>query len=151
MSTLAELLRPQNIELDLAVADKAALFVHLAQRGAPLAGVAQAAVLDSLRERESAGSTGLGMGVAIPHGRLKGLRNGVVLFSRLATPIDFDSPDGKPVSLVFTLLVPAKAEDLHLQLLGELAQNLGSSAFRQRLAEAADPASVLSAFATSEA
>lgn len=150
MSTLASLLHPQNIELDLAVADKGALFAHLAQRAAPLAGVAQATVVESLRERESAGSTGLGMGVAIPHGRLKGLKGGVVLFSRLSTPIDFDSPDGKPVSLVFTLLVPANAEDLHLQLLGELAQNLGSPAFRQRLAEAVDPAAVIRAFATSE-
>jgi PTS system nitrogen regulatory IIA component len=151
MSTLATLLRPQNIELDLAVADKAGLFAHLARQAAPITGVAEAAILSSLQARESAGSTGLGMGVAIPHGRIKGLKGGTVLFSRLSPPIHFESPDGKPVSLVFTLLVPANAEDMHLQLLGELAQHLGSSSFRDRLAMAADVAAVVSAFATSEA
>lgn len=151
MSRLVALLRPQHIELDLRVADKGGLFAHLAQQAAPLTGATDAAILDSLKVRESAGSTGLGMGVAIPHGRIKGLHEGIVLFSRLSPAIDFDAPDGKPVSLVFTLLVPASAEQLHLELLGELAQHLGSAAFRQRLAGAADASAVIGAFTTSEA
>ncbi len=151
MSTIAGLLRPPHITLDLKVAGKADLFAQLARQAAPLTGTSEHTIVDSLRARESAGSTGLGMGVAIPHGRIKGLREASVLFTRLDPAIDFNAPDGKPVSLVFTLLVPAHADELHLQLLGELAQHLGSAAFRERLAGATDANGVIAAFATSEA
>jgi len=63
-------------------------------------------VFDSLFARERLGSTGLGQGLAIPHGRIKGLKEAVGAFVRLAQPVPFDAPDGKPVSLVFLLLVP---------------------------------------------
>ena len=148
MSNIASLLRPPNIALDLRVAGKADLFSQLARQAAPLTGTTERTIVDSLRARESAGSTGLGMGVAIPHGRIKGLREATVLFTRLQPAIDFSAPDAKPVSLVFTLLVPAHADELHLQLLGELAQHLGSAAFRERLAAAADADSVVAAFST---
>jgi PTS system nitrogen regulatory IIA component len=151
MSTIASLLRPPNITLDLKVAGKPDLFAQLARQAAPLTGASEHTIVDSLRARESAGSTGLGMGVAIPHGRIKGLREASVLFTRLQPAIDFGAPDAKPVSLVFTLLVPAHADELHLQLLGELAQHLGAAAFRERLSGAGDAAAVIAAFATSEA
>lgn len=147
MSTLATLLRPQHVELDLAVADKSSLFAHLARRAAPLTGTPESTLLDSLRARESAGSTGLGLGVAIPHGRIKGLRNATILFTRLKPAIGFDAPDGQPVSLVFTLLIPASADELHLQLLGELAQHLGAAAFREQLSAAIDADAICAAFA----
>lgn len=151
MSTIASLLRPHHITLDLKVAGKADLFAQLARQAAPLTGSSEHTIVDSLRARESAGSTGLGMGVAIPHGRIKGLREATVLFSRLQPAIDFNAPDGKPVSLVFTLLVPAHADELHLQLLGELAQHLGAAAFRERLAKATDADGVVAAFTAKEA
>jgi len=151
MSTIVSLLRPHHITLDLKVAGKADLFAQLARQAAPLTGSSEHTIVDSLRARESAGSTGLGMGVAIPHGRIKGLREATVLFSRLQPAIDFSAPDGKPVSLVFTLLVPAHADELHLQLLGELAQYLGAAAFRERLAKATDADGVVAAFTAKEA
>jgi len=151
MSTIAGLLRPPHITLDLKVAGKADLFAQLARQAAPLTGASEHTIVDSLRARESAGSTGLGMGVAIPHGRIKGLREATVLFTRLQPAIDFSAPDAKPVSLVFTLLVPAHADELHLQLLGELAQHLGSAAFRERLATAPDADGVIAAFSSCEA
>ncbi|MEY3973877.1 MAG: IIA-like nitrogen regulatory protein PtsN [Pseudomonadota bacterium] len=148
MSTIVSLLRPPNISLDLKVAGKADLFAQLARQAAPLTGTSEHTIVDSLRARESAGTTGLGMGVAIPHGRIKGLRDATVLFARLQPAIEFSAPDAKPVSLVFTLLVPAHADELHLQLLGELAQHLGSAAFRERLAAATDADAVLAAFSS---
>jgi len=151
MSTIASLLRPPNITLDLRVAGKADLFAQLARQAAPLTGASEHTIVDSLRARESAGSTGLGKGVAIPHGRIKGLHQAAVLFARLQPAIEFNAPDGKPVSLVFALLVPAHADELHLQLLGELAQHLGSAAFRERLTAAADADGVVAAFSPAEA
>ncbi len=151
MSTIAGLLRPPHITLDLKVAGKPDLFAQLARQAAPLTGASEHTIIDSLRARESAGSTGLGMGVAIPHGRIKGLRDATVLFTRVQPAIDFGAPDAKPVSLVFTLLVPAHADELHLQLLGELAQHLGSAAFREQLAAATDADAVLAAFSSREA
>jgi PTS system nitrogen regulatory IIA component len=150
MSSIASLLRPSNVSLDLRVAGKADLFAQLARQAAPLTGASEHTIIDSLRARESVGSTGLGMGVAIPHGRIKGLREATVLFARLQPAIEFNAPDGKPVSLVFTLLVPAHADELHLQLLGELAQHLGSAAFREQLATAADAGGVVAAFNPNE-
>ena len=97
----------------------------------------RATVFDSLSAREKLGSTGLGQGIAIPHGRIKGLTRSA---RRLRAPArarsPFDAPDGKPVSQVFVLLVPEHATDLHLQLLSELAQMFCERAFREQLATA---------------
>ena len=95
-------------------------------------------VYDALFAREKLGSTGLGLGVAIPHGRIKGLKQATGAFVRLQTPVPFESPDGNPVDLVFVLLVPEAATDQHLALLSELAQMLSERAFRQKLYAAAD-------------
>jgi PTS system nitrogen regulatory IIA component len=109
-------------------------------------GVARSTVFDSLFAREKLGSTGLGQGVAIPHGRIKGLRDAVGGFMRLATPVPFESPDGKPVSLLFVLLVPEQATEHHLQLLSELAQMFSDKAFREELAAAPDALALHSLF-----
>ena len=79
----------------------------------------------------------MGEGVAIPYGRIKGLREARAALVRLAEPIPFDAPDGEPVSLIFVLLVPERATDLHLQILSELAQMCSDQTFRERLARAA--------------
>lgn len=100
-------------------------------------GIGRAQVFDSLFAREKLGSTGLGQGVAIPHGRVKGLKEAMAAFVKMEHPISFDAPDGLPVSLIFILLVPERANDLHLQLLGELAQMFSDAAFREKL-QAAD-------------
>jgi PTS system nitrogen regulatory IIA component len=100
--------------------------------------IARSDVFDSLFAREKLGSTGLGQGVAIPHGRIKGLKDARGALLRLQAPVQFDSPDGKPVSLLFVLLVPEQANELHLQILSELAQRFADRAFREALLAAPD-------------
>ena len=92
-------------------------------------------VFDSLIGRERLGSTGLGQGVAIPHGRMSGLQEPVGACIRLAGAIDFDALDRKPVDLLFALLVPEESTDEHLQLLAQLAQMFSDPAFTQQLRE----------------
>jgi PTS system nitrogen regulatory IIA component len=79
------------------------------------------------------GSTGLGLGVAIPHGRMRGLKRAVAAFVRLAEPVAFDAPDGRPVGLLVALLVPENATQEHLELLSELAQMLSDRELRDGL------------------
>lgn len=86
------------------------------------AGIAQNEIFDSLQARERLGSTGLGKGVAIPHGRLKGLNKTLVAFIHLDEGIEFDSVDCKPVDLLCALLVPEESTQEHLQLLAEVAE-----------------------------
>lgn len=99
-------------------------------------GLSRGQVTESLLARERLGSTGLGQAVAIPHGRVKGLRIAVGAFLRLRAPIPFDAPDNQPVSLVFVLLVPERASDLHLQILSELAQMFSDRELRRQLTAA---------------
>jgi PTS system nitrogen regulatory IIA component len=82
-----------------------------------------------------------------PHGRIKGLKTPVGAFVRLQTAVQFDAPDGKPVGLIFVLLVPEAANEHHLQLLSELAQMFSDKDFRDRLATAADAAALHGLFA----
>ena len=93
------------------------------------------------------GSTGLGLGIAIPHGRIKGLKQARGAFFRLATPVPFDAPDGQDVDLVFVLLVPEAASEHHLQLLSELAQMFSDKAFREKLSAAPDAGATHALFA----
>ena len=85
------------------------------------------------RKREKLGSTGLGQGVAIPHGRVKGMKNAIGALVRMKSPIPFDAPDGQGVSLIFLLMVPDRATDAHLQILSELAEMFSDKAFRDQL------------------
>src|SRR5215471_17128967 len=122
MNLIAPLLLPANVVVDLDASSKKRVFEQAGLLFENNHGLARSVVYDSLFAREKLGSTGLGQGVAIPHGRIKGLREAVGAFVRLAQPVPFDSPDGKPVSLVFLLLVPEQATEQHLQVLSELAQ-----------------------------
>ncbi len=143
MNQIAELLPGSNVVLDLEADSKPRLFDAVGGLFEADASLARATVVASLAAREKLGSTGLGQGVAIPHGRIKGLQQARGAFVRLARPIPFDAPDGKPVSQVFVLLVPEHATDQHLQLLSELAQMFSERVFRERLAAAGSPADVL--------
>ena len=95
--------------------------------------LSSAAILDGLLQRERQGSTGLGRGVAVPHGRLSGLREPTGAFIQLETAVDYDALDHRPVDLLFALLVPEEATDTHLQLLAQLAQMFSDKAFSQQL------------------
>jgi nitrogen PTS system EIIA component len=146
MNQIADLLPPANIALDLDVPSKARLFEAFGALFQANAALDAATVTSSLAAREKLGSTGLGQGVAIPHGRIKGLKDARGAFARLKVPVAFDAPDGKPVSQVFVLLVPEQATDLHLQLLSELAQMFSDKAFREKLATVATADALVALF-----
>ena len=95
MNLISKLLPPSNIVLDLEVSSKKRMFEQAGLIFENNQGVARSLVFDSLFARERLGSTGLGQGVAIPHGRIKGLREPVAAFVRLGSPVPFDAPDGK--------------------------------------------------------
>jgi PTS system nitrogen regulatory IIA component len=147
MSLIAKLLPLQNVVLDLDVSSKKRVFEHAGLLFENNHNVARSQVFDSLFAREKLGSTGLGKGIAIPHGRIKGLKEAVGAMIRMREPIVFDAPDGQPVSLIFVLLVPERATDLHLQILSELAQMFSDNAFRDQLLHAASAAAVHSLIA----
>ncbi len=140
MNQIARLLLPENILLDLDASSKKRVFEQAGILFENQHGIARSTVYDALFAREKLGSTGLGQGIAIPHGRIKGLKEAHGGFMRLATPVQFDAPDGKPVSLIFILLVPEAATERHLQILSELAQMFSDRPFREQLAAATDVA-----------
>lgn len=138
MSLVAKLLPSANVLLDLQVSSKKRLFEQVGLLFENNHGIGRSLVFDSLFARERLGSTGLGQGVAIPHGRIKGLKEALGAFVRLAQPVPFDAPDTKPVSLLFVLLVPEQATEKHLQILSELAQMFSDRGLRDAMAAAAD-------------
>ncbi|MGH8671711.1 MAG: PTS IIA-like nitrogen regulatory protein PtsN [Burkholderiales bacterium] len=142
MTLISRILLQENVLLPLDASSKKRVFEQVGQLVEKNNHIARNLVFESLFNRERLGSTGLGEGVAIPHGRIKGLRDVVGAFVRLRTPIAFDAPDGKPVSLLFVLLVPERATDLHLQILGELAQMFSDASLRKRLEESDDAAHI---------
>ena len=146
MNQIAALLPVKRIVLNLDVGTKARLFDAVGALFERDTGLPGAAVTASLAAREKLGSTGLGQGIAIPHGRIRGLAQAIGGFARLAHGIDFEAPDGKPVTQVFILLVPEQATDQHLQLLSELAQMFSERAFRDRLAGAVDSTALARVF-----
>ena len=143
MSQIAQLLSIENIVLDLDVTSKKRVFEHAGLLFENHQGIARSTVFDSLFAREKLGSTGLGLGIAIPHGRIKGLKEATGALLRLRTPVPFDSPDGKPVSLLFVLLVPEHATEQHLQILSELAERFSDRNCREALAKAESAEAVL--------
>lgn len=147
MNQIASLLQADRIVLDLDVGSKARLFEAVGALFERDAGLQGSTVSASLAAREKLGSTGLGQGIAIPHGRIRGLTKAIGGFVRLAHGIEFEAPDGKPVTQVFVLLVPEQATDQHLQLLSELAQMFSERTFRERLARAADTDALEQVFA----
>ena len=147
MNQITQLLSPENIVLDLDASSKKRVFEKIGLLFENNQGIARSAVFDSLFAREKLGSTGLGRGIAIPHGRIKGLKEARGAFVRLTTPVPFDSPDGKPVSLLFVLLVPEQATEQHLQILSELAERFSDRACRDALSTAENPDAIRQLFA----
>ena len=103
---------------------------------------------DSLFARERLGSTGLGHGVAIPHGRIKGLKSPMAAVFQLASPIGFDAPDEQPVNLLIFLLVPEAATQKHLEILSEIAEMLSDAALRENIKTSDSQASLHALIAT---
>jgi len=142
MTLVAKILSPSHVVVDLQASSKKRLFEQAGLLFENQHGIARSQVFDSLFAREKLGSTGLGQGVAIPHGRIKGLKEALGAFLRLAQPVPFEAPDGNPVSLVFVLLVPEKATEKHLQILSELAQMFSDKLLREAMMHAPDAAAL---------
>jgi len=147
MNLIAKLLPPANVVVGLEASSKKRAFEQAGLLFENNHGIGRSTVFDSLFAREKLGSTGLGQGIAIPHGRIKGLKDALGAFIRLAEPVPFAAPDGRPVSLLFVLLVPEQANEHHLQLLSELAQMFSDRAFREQLLNAPDALAVHALFA----
>ena len=146
MNPLSNLLSVSQVLLDLEAGSKKRVFEQAGILFETHLGIARSVIFDSLFAREKLGSTGLGQGIAIPHGRIKGLKQAAGAFIRLPAPIPFDSPDGRPVNLLFVLLVPEQATEQHLQILSELAQRFSDRAFRDALAAAPDAESIVALY-----
>lgn len=129
---------PENIVLDLDISNKQQLFEQAGVIFERKCNIPQSLVTESLFARESMGSTGLGSGVAIPHGRIENLKRPHAAFFRLTNPIPFESPDGLPVALLFFLLIPRKVSQQHLEILSEIASMFANSQCRETLASELD-------------
>ncbi len=142
MNLLSRILPPSNVVLDLAVTSKKRAFEQAGLLFENHNGIARTAVFHSLITRERLGSTALGHQVAVPHGRIKDLKEPVAAFIRLAEPVRFDATDGRAANLLFILLVPETATQTHLELLAEIARLMSDADIRHALATETDPAIV---------
>ena len=121
---IADLITPRSIVAQLRAANKRHALQELARRAAAMSGQNERAIFDVLIERERLGSTGIGMGVGIPHGKLPGLTRLYGIFARLERPIPFEAIDDQPVDLIFLLLAPEGAGADHLKALARVARLL---------------------------
>lgn len=140
MNRLASILPPAQVLVSLDATSKKRAFEEAGLLFESLHGLSRALVTDSLFARERLGSTGLGHGVAIPHGRIKGLKSPMAAVFQLASPIGFDAPDEQPVVLLIFLLVPEAATQKHLEILSEIAELLSDAPLREKIKSSADAA-----------
>jgi nitrogen PTS system EIIA component len=135
---LTDLLAPNAIIPALKVNSKKQLLQELAAKAAALCGQSERAILEILQQREKLGSTGVGNGIAIPHGKLSKLNKLFGLFARLEWPVDFEALDAQPVDLVFLLLAPEAAGADHLKALARVARLLRDADVTRKLRESRD-------------
>ena len=140
MNRLASILTPEQVLVNIDVTSKKRAFEEAGLLFENLHGLNRSLVTDSLFSRERLGSTGLGHGVAIPHGRIKGLKSPMAAIMQLATPIGFDAPDEEAVRLLIFLLVPEAATQKHLEILSEIAEMLSDAPLRGKLLTSEDAA-----------
>ena len=138
MNRLASILPESQVLVGVDVTSKKRAFEEAGLLFENLHGLSRALIADSLFARERLGSTGLGHGVAIPHGRIKGLKSPMAAVFQLERPIGFDAPDEQPVGLLIFLLVPEAATQKHLEILSEIAELLSDSQLRERLKSSTD-------------
>ncbi|MDQ4060025.1 MAG: PTS IIA-like nitrogen regulatory protein PtsN [Pseudomonadota bacterium] len=139
---LSDLLAPDAVIGALKANGKKQALQELSARAAELTGLPEREIFDTLLQRERLGSTGVGHGVAIPHGRMTGLTRLFGLFARLDRTIDFEALDDEPVDLVFVLLAPDSAGADHLKALARIARLLRDPATASKLRSLNDPAAL---------
>jgi PTS system nitrogen regulatory IIA component len=134
---ITDLLAPDSVIAGLPVRNKPYLLTELARRAAAATGLSQEHIREALEAREALGSTGVGAGIAMPHAQITGLDRFYGLFVRLHRPIDYDAIDGRPVDLVFLLLIPATTKE-HLQALACVSRRLRDQAIASSVRTAVD-------------
>ncbi len=144
---ISDLLSPTDVMIDVPAANKRPLLLELAAKAAAGLGLPVETIASSLLRREELGSTGIGRGVAIPHARLPDLQRPFGLLAKLKQPVEFDAIDGKPVDIVFALLLPAAVENEALAALALVARTLRSPEKLARLRAAKDTSELLAAVA----
>jgi PTS system nitrogen regulatory IIA component len=147
---VAELLSQKAVILNLHARCKREALAALADRAAVLTGVEAGAIREALMEREKLGSTGVGRGVAIPHGKIDGLGEITGLLAKLDQPIDFEAVDEQPVDLIFVLLAPAEASAAHLKALAKVSRLLRDERVREALRGAETPEALFAIAVESE-
>jgi len=140
MNLLSRILPPTNVVLDILATSKKRAFEQAALLFENHHGIARTIIFQSLIARERLGSTALGHEVAVPHGRIKDLKDPIGAFMRLDEPIRFDISDGRTANLLFFLLVPEHATQTHLDLLAEITQLMSDAELRHQLQTEKDPA-----------
>ncbi len=146
MTVLGTYLQAEDVLLGLKVSDKRQLFQAIGLHTERIGGLPADAVASALMRRELAGSTALGLGVAIPHARVNVLKRIRALHVRLVPELDFDATDNEPVSDAVVLLVPSPANDAHLELLAHAAALFSDSAFRAALQARHNPVEIKALF-----
>jgi len=146
-----DILAPDRIFDALKLPSKKRTLLELAERAATITGLPQRAIFDILQEREKLGTTGVGRGIAIPHGKFTGLDGIYGLFVRLDSPIIFDSVDNEPVDLIFLLLAPEAAGAEHLKALARVSRLLRNVAMCDKLRTAHDAREIWELFAATPA
>jgi len=144
---LTDLVAPNAIIPALKVNGKKQAIQELAARAAKLTGQNERQIFDTLMQREKLGSTGVGNGIAIPHGKLPKLNKLFGLFARLERPVDFEALDGQPVDLIFLLLAPEGAGADHLKALARVARLLRDSEIARKLRDSRDAEAIYAVLA----
>jgi nitrogen PTS system EIIA component len=139
---LKDLLTPEGVVPALKVADKRQALLELSELAARVAGVKSRDVFHALWQREQLGSTGMGRGIAIPHGRMPNVKQLTCIFARLEQPVAFDSNDGEPVDLIFLLLAPEHAGGDHLKALARIARLMRQPQAAEKLRASKDRAAL---------
>jgi nitrogen PTS system EIIA component len=142
--SLSQLVKPEAVFASLRVNGKKQALQEMSERAAVVSGLPAREIFDSLLQRERLGSTGVGDGVAIPHGKLAKCEQIFGVFARLDRPIDFEAPDGLPVDLIFVLIAPESAGADHLKALAMSARLLRNASVAAQLRATRDPTALYS-------
>jgi PTS system nitrogen regulatory IIA component len=142
MNVVSRFLSCDDIVLDVNVRDKKEALEEAALAVETRHHLNRAPIFRALRRRELSGSTGLGHGIAVPHARIVGISEPIVLLARTKLPIRFGAPDRKPVSVLFVILVPELATEDHLEILATVARMFGDAGFRNRVSAATESAAI---------
>jgi len=145
---IRDFLAAGDVAIDVRTSDKVHLLRELSQRAAGRLKLSPDRVVRAILDREELGSTGVGGGIALPHARIEEVKAAFGLLTRLRRPIEFEAVDGKPVDLVFLLLLPTKAEGEQLNVLATVARRLRDAAVLDDLRRAGDAQSLYQAFAS---